>query len=97
MTEGTAAMNTPALMALGRFGMAIGMFLMSRMNERSTWAVGVPAALTVAGINLEPGQAEAIATLGIAAAGAFGVLVPDGKIVDLAPLDRGRTDVHGDR
>lgn len=90
-------MNREKLLAIGRVLLAVALFLCSRINERSTWAVGAPALLTLLGLNIQPDQAEAIATVGVLIAGGLGSLVPDGKLIDLSPLDRDRFDEPGGR
>lgn len=47
-------------------------YLIDRLKERSTW-LGLIALLSAIGVALTPEQAEAIAALGVAAAGAVGV------------------------
>lgn len=47
-------------------------FSLERAKERSTW-VGLVGLLAAVGVALSPEQAEAIATLGVAIAGAVGV------------------------
>lgn len=51
-------------------------WIIDRAKERSTW-IGLTGLLTAAGIALSPEQAEAIATVGVALAGAVAVLTKD--------------------
>lgn len=51
-------------------------WIIDRAKERSTW-IGLTGLLTAAGIALSPEQAEAVATLGVALAGAVAVLTAD--------------------
>lgn len=54
-------------------------YLTDRLSERSTW-FGLIGFLTAAGWSVSPEQAEAIAALGVAAAGAVGAFFPDPEV-----------------
>ena len=53
-------------------------YVVNRAKEASTWR-GVIMLLTALGLNLSPEMADAIISVGIAVAGAVGVLFPDSK------------------
>ena len=52
--------------------------VVNRAKEASTWR-GVIMLLTALGMNISPEMADAIIGVGIAVAGAVGVLFPDSK------------------
>jgi len=56
--------------------MKIAKWLIDRLKERSTW-VGIAAALTAAGVAIEPALSEAIITAGVALAGVAAVVTKD--------------------
>lgn len=69
----------------GRFRMKnLTTFLLDRARERSTW-LGLIAVASAFGVYVSPEQAEAIATAGVAVAGAVGILTRDGLTKDRAP------------
>jgi hypothetical protein len=51
-------------------------FLLNRLGEPSTWR-GLTLCATAFGMNFNPDQAYAIASLGMALAGGIGVMAPD--------------------
>lgn len=51
-------------------------YVLDRLKERSTW-LGLVALVTTAGVALDPAQAEAIVSLGVALAGAVAVFTKD--------------------
>lgn len=51
-------------------------FLLNRFKEPSTWR-GLTLVATAFGMNLSPDQSYAIASLGLALAGAVGAVSPD--------------------
>lgn len=51
-------------------------FILDRAKEKTTW-LGLIAILTAAGVAISPEQVEAIATLGLAIAGAVGVFTKE--------------------
>lgn len=53
-------------------------FILNRLKEASTWR-GIVACLTAFGLALEPDQAEAIVTAGLAVIGLLGTFLPDMK------------------
>ena len=54
------------------------LYVVNRAKEASTWR-GVIMLLTAVGLNISPEMADAIISVGIAVAGAVGVLFPDSK------------------
>lgn len=54
------------------------LYVVNRAKEASTWR-GVVMLLTALGLNISPEMADAIISVGIAVAGAVGVLFPDSK------------------
>lgn len=54
------------------------LYVISRAKEASTWR-GAIMMLTALGLNISPEMADAIIGVGIAVAGAVGVLFPDSK------------------
>ena len=51
-------------------------YLLARLKEASTWR-GIALLLTAFGVQVAPEVQEAVITVGIAVAGAVGVLFPD--------------------
>ena len=51
-------------------------WIIARLKERSTW-LGLTGLLTAVGVGLEPDQAEAIVTAGVALAGVIAMLTKD--------------------
>ena len=54
------------------------LYVVNRAKEASTWR-GVIMLLTAVGMKITPEMADAIISVGIAVAGAVGVLFPDSK------------------
>lgn len=54
------------------------LYVVNRAKEASTWR-GVVMLLTAVGLKITPEMADAIIGVGIAVAGAVGVLFPDSK------------------
>ena len=54
------------------------LYVVNRAKEASTWR-GAIMMLTALGLNISPEMADAIIGVGIAVAGAVGVLFPDSK------------------
>ena len=54
------------------------LYVVNRAKEASTWR-GVVMLLTALGLNISPEMADAIISVGIAVAGAVGMLLPDSK------------------
>lgn len=54
------------------------LYVVNRAKEASTWR-GVIMLLTAVGLNISPEMADAIISVGIAVAGAVGMLLPDSK------------------
>ena len=54
------------------------LYVVNRAKEASTWR-GVVMLMTAVGLNISPEMADAIIGVGIAVAGAVGVLFPDSK------------------
>ena len=54
------------------------LYVVNRAKEASTWR-GAIMLLTALGLNITPEMADAIIGVGIAVAGAVGVLFPDSK------------------
>lgn len=54
------------------------LYVVNRAKEASTWR-GVIMLLTAVGLKITPEMADAIISVGIAVAGAVGVLFPDSK------------------
>ena len=51
-------------------------YLLARLSEPSTWR-GIIALLTAAGLTLDPDEAVAIVTAGVAVIGVIGAFLPD--------------------
>jgi len=54
----------------------IWQYLMNRLSEPSTWR-GIVALLTATGLVIDPEQATAIVTVGVAVIGLIGAFLPD--------------------
>jgi hypothetical protein len=54
------------------------LYVVNRAKEASTWR-GVVMLLTAVGLKITPEMADAIISVGIAVAGAVGMLLPDSK------------------
>lgn len=54
------------------------LYVVNRAKEASTWR-GVIMLLTAVGLKITPEMADAIISVGIAVAGAVGMLLPDSK------------------
>lgn len=65
------------------FALAFFRYVVNRLNERSTWAVALPALAGLVGVNIAPEQANAIGTIATGLVVALPAIVPDGKIMPI--------------
>lgn len=54
-------------------------YLTARLTEKSTWIGLIAAGAAATGLQLDPSQAQALALLGVAIAGAVAVFLPTKK------------------